>query len=196
MQLLRTAIAIAAITIGTAAAASPVAIQVLGPDGNPVSGAVVTLTMPGVASPAPRGPYQMAQRNIAFDPHVMIVPVGASVSFPNFDRVRHHVYSFSTPKKFDLKLYGRDETRSIVFDKPGAVALGCNIHDSMNGVIYVAATPYAAVADGDGRVRFATGAPGRGTLTVWHPSIRAAGNTLAQPVAVAASGLTTVVRLR
>ena len=67
------------------------------------------------------------------------MPVGATVSFPNRDKVRHHVYSFSAAKKFDLKLYGRDETRSVVFDKPGVVALGCNIHDVMSGFIVVAA---------------------------------------------------------
>ena len=62
----------------------------------------------------------MAQQNIAFVPHVLIVPVGSSVTFPNRDKVRHHVYSFSKAKKFDLKLYGKDETRDrSCSTKPG-----------------------------------------------------------------------------
>lgn len=178
-----------------AAVAAPVVVQVQAADGTPLPGAVVTLTMPGVAPPVPRGPYVMKQQNIAFAPHVLVVPVGASVSFPNLDRVRHHVYSFSAPKRFDLKLYGREDDRSIAFDRPGAVALGCNIHDAMSGVVFVTATPYAAVTDADGRVRMDAGA-GRGVVAVWHPSIRAAGNTLSQPAMVAASGLATVLRLR
>ncbi|KQT31408.1 plastocyanin/azurin family domain protein [Sphingomonas sp. Leaf412] len=179
-----------------AAGASPVVVTVTGFDGRPLEGAVVTLAMPGVAAPVPRGPYVMKQQNIAFAPHILIVPVGASVSFPNLDRVRHHVYSFSAPRKFDLKLYGREENRSISFDRAGAVALGCNIHDAMNGVVYVVATPYAAVTGADGRVRIDVDAAGRGTLSVWHPSIRASGNVLSQPAAVGGAGLTTAVRLR
>ncbi len=190
------AILVAVVPTGaTPARAAPVSVQVIGADGRPLPGAVVTLTLPGTPAPVPRGPYRVAQQNIAFDPKVLIVPVGAQVSFPNLDRVRHHVYSFSSPKKFDLKLYGRDESRSVVFDKPGAVALGCNIHDAMSGVVYVTATPYAAVADGGGRVSFAIPGAGRGTVTVWHPSIRKAGNAVSQPIATVATGGSAVVRL-
>lgn len=196
MMKLRVPLVTCAVFLSTAAPAAPVAVQVIGVDGRPLAGAVVTLTMPGTPAPVPRGPYRIAQRNIQFDPQVLIVPVGAEVAFPNLDRVRHHVYSFSPAKKFDLKLYGREDSRSVVFDKPGAVALGCNIHDAMSGVVYVTATPYAAVTDADGRVSFATAGAGRGTLLVWHPSIRAGGNALSQPVAVAAPGIATLVRLR
>lgn len=196
MLIARAAIAGLVLVSATPSAAATASVQVLGANGQPLAGAVVTLTIPGTPPPAPRGVYRVAQRNIAFDPKVLIVPVGAQVSFPNLDRVRHHVYSFSPTKKFDLKLYGRDESRSVTFDKPGAVALGCNIHDAMSGVVYVTATPYAAVTDGDGRVSFAAAGAGRGTLLVWHPSIRAGGNALSQPVTVAAGGLSTVVRLR
>ncbi len=187
-------LALVALPIATTAKAAPVLIQVVGVDGRPLSGAVVTVTMPGTAAPAPRGPYVVAQRNIQFDPRVLLVPVGATVSFPNFDKVRHHVYSFSKPKKFELKLFGRDESRNVVFDKPGAVALGCNIHDAMNGVVYVTASPYTALTDAAGRVRMNV-APGSGRVAVWHPSIRSAGNTLEQPASVAASGLTTTLQL-
>ena len=130
----------------------------------------------------------MAQKNIQFVPHVLIVPVGASVSFPNRDKVRHHVYSFSKAKKFDLKLYGRDETRSVVFDKPGVVALGCNIHDAMSGFILVVDTPYAMQTGADGHVTIANVPAGGATVRLWHPAIRAPDNMLAQAVTVAPSG--------
>ena len=180
----------------TGAAAAPVAIDVRGADGQPLPGAIVTVELPGVAAPAPRGPYTVEQRDIQFQPRVLIVPVGATVAFPNRDRVRHHVYSFSKPRKFDLKLYGREEARSVTFDKPGVVALGCNIHDAMNGVVFVTATPYAAQTDAGGRVAFAGVPAGRATVRVWHPSIRAAGNTLAQPLAVTAAGATSHLVIR
>lgn len=189
-------LAVALVWPASAFAASPAAVLVLGPDGRPLAGAVVTLTMPGVAPPPARGPYVMSQRNITFDPHVMVVPVGATVSFPNFDKVRHHVYSFSQPKKFDLKLFGRDESRSVTFDKPGAVALGCNIHDAMNGVIYVTVSPYTAVTGADGRVKLSVAAPGAGRLSVWHPSIRARDNTLSQPATVTGAGLNTTLQIK
>lgn len=188
-------LALAALPVATAAHAAPVVIQVVGIDGRPLAGAVVTLTLPGTPPPVPRGPYAVAQRDIQFDPQVLIVPVGATVSFPNFDKVRHHVYSFSTAKKFELKLFGRDESRTVTFDKPGAVALGCNIHDRMNGVVYVTASPYTALTDATGVVRMNV-APGAGRVAVWHPSIRAAGNTLEQPAPIAAAGLTTTLQLR
>ena len=118
-------------------------------------------------------PMIMAQQNVQFAPYVLIAPVGSVVSFPNKDKVRHHVYSFSTPKKFELKLYGKDESRTITFDKPGAVSLGCNIHDSMIAYIYVSDTPFAAKSGIDG-LAMVRGAPAGGsTLLVWHPDIKA-----------------------
>lgn len=175
--------------------AGPVQIAVVGADGRPLSGAIVSVELPGVAAPV-RGPYTMTQRNISFDPRVLIVPVGASVSFPNEDRVRHHVYSFSRAKTFELKLYGRDTTKAVTFDRAGVAALGCNIHDAMTGFVYVAASPFTAASNAAGRVGWTQVPAGRGTLTVWHPSIRAPGNMLSQPVRIAAAGYQTVLTLR
>ena len=182
--------------VSGAAGAAPVVVTVTGADGRPLPGAVVTVMVPNVAAPVPRGVYTMAQRNIAFDPHVLIVPAGATVSFPNRDTVRHHVYSFSKPKKFDLKLYGRDETKAVTFDQPGVVSLGCNIHDVMSGFIFVTTTPFAAVSDAAGRVTINNVPAGRATLTLWHPSVRAPGNSLSQAVAIAPSGLTLAMSAR
>ena len=188
---------LAVLCLPTAAMAAPVTSTVTGVDGRPLAGAVVEVASPRAPAPATGfvGPFAVAQQDIAFQPHVLIVPVGAAVSFPNRDKVRPHVYSFSAPKRFELKLYGRDETRAVVFDKPGVVALGCNIHDTMAGFVIVADTPYAAQTDARGRVTFDVPA-GPARVSVWHPSIRAPGNTLAQPATVAAGGLATTLTLR
>lgn len=176
--------------------AAPVAITVRGADGGPLAGAVVTVESPRFAAPVPRAGYAIEQRDIAFQPHVLIVPVGATVAFPNRDRVRHHVYSFSRPKRFDLKLYGREDTRSITFDQPGIVALGCNIHDSMSGFVAIVTTPYAAQTGADGTFRIAGVPAGPAVVRVWHPSIRAPGNVLTQSVTIPPTGLSTGFAIR
>ena len=162
------------VSVGTAQAAT-VTVDVRSADGKPLAGAVVIVDTPR----RPAGPikfdyaYEMAQQNIAFTPHVLIVPIGSTVTFPNRDKVRHHVYSFSKPKKFDLKLYGKDESRSILFDKAGVVALGCNIHDAMSGFVLVVETPYAVQTDTNGRATI-TGVPaGAASVRIWHPTIGA-----------------------
>ena len=184
-----------AILLGWAATATAatLTVTVTGGDGRPLPGAVVTLTEPGSPRPTLHGPYVMAQQNVTFAPHLLIVPVGGTVNFPNFDKVRHHVYSFSNPKHFELKLYGRDETKSVFFDRPGIVAIGCNIHDSMSAFIFVTATPYAAISDAAGRVSFNVAPSARATLAVWHPSVRAPGNTLSRALAIPPSGLSTAI---
>ena len=179
----------------SAAHAGTVEVTVRGPDGQPLADAVVMIDSPGRADAASRfpGPYRMAQQNIAFQPHILIVPVGAVVGFPNLDRVRHHVYSFSTARKFELKLYGREEARTVTFDKPGVVAVGCNIHDRMSGFIIVTATPFTATTDASGRVSIPAVPAGRATLRVWHQALRAPGGEIAQPLAVTAAPLAKAV---
>jgi plastocyanin len=161
---------------GTSAAAGDLTVDVRDGAGQPLANAVVLVKPKGAAAPTPirvSWPLVMAQKDIAFAPYVLVAPVGSSVAFPNKDRVRHHVYSFSATKKFELKLYGRDETRTVTFDKPGAVSLGCNIHDEMIAFIYVTDTPYAAKTDATGRVTLRDVPAGASTLTVWHPLQRA-----------------------
>ena len=183
-----------ALLASTAAGAARVDVQVRGADGRPVADAVVTIDSPHHAAGPVRfpWPYAMKQQNIAFVPHVLIVPVGASVSFPNLDKVRHHVYSFSKAKKFELKLYGQDDTRSVVFDKPGVIAVGCNIHDTMSGFILAVDTPYAVKTDASGHAILDVPA-GTATLGVWSPGIRAAGNRIVLSVAIPAGGLAQTV---
>lgn len=192
----RILIAVASLSVAGSASAAPVTIDVRGVGGAPVAGAVVTVEVPGVAAPRAREGYAVEQRNIQFQPNVLIVPVGASVAFPNRDKVRHHVYSFSKPKKFDLKLYGREDARSVVFDKPGVVSLGCNIHDAMSGFIVVVNTPFASQTDSAGRATLQGVPAGAATVRVWHPSIRAPGNTLIQTLRVAPTGTSATVGAR
>lgn len=183
------------LALSSAGHAATVSIDVRGLDGKPLGGAVVTIATLKASPVTVRGPYSIEQRDIAFQPHVLIVPVGATVGFPNRDKVRHHVYSFSKAKKFDLKLYGREEARTVTFDQPGVVPLGCNIHDSMSGFVFVTATPFAMLTDAAGHVTISGVPAGAATVSVWHPSIRAAGSTASQPVVVAASGLATTFAL-
>ena len=169
--------------------AGDVTIDVRTPDGQPVADAVVTV-QPAAARGAQWIRFAwgvvMNQHNIAFDPYVLVVPVGSDVVFPNKDKVRHHVYSFSPAKKFELKLYGREEARTVRFDKPGIVALGCNIHDQMIGYVVVVDTPYAAKSSASGQVVLRGVPAGGATLTVWHPKSKDR-VTPARPVTVTAA---------
>lgn len=159
--------------------------------GRPVADAVVTVRPAGGVPAGPirfSWPTTMVQQNIAFVPHVLVVPVGATVRFPNKDKVRHHVYSFSKPAKFEIKLFGQDETRSYTFTSTGAVALGCNIHDQMNGFIKVVDTPFAIKSDAVGAARLNGMATGTAQVTVWHPLLKAKDNEIVVNIPIPASG--------
>ena len=177
-------------SVAGACHAAELTIKVVTLSGQPVSDAVV-LYEPDVrpVGRAIRFPWPLVveQRNMQFRPFVLIAPVGAEVSFPNHDPFRHHVYSFSPPKTFELKLYGHEETRSVRFDKPGVIALGCNIHDDMSAFIRVVNTPFAAKsAAGDARIHDVPA--GRGRLIVWHPYIKG-GRDLTRAVEIGEPGL-------
>jgi plastocyanin len=175
----------------SAAAAGDVAFLLTNAHGAPVADAVITAYPAEAAKAGPirfDWPQEMDQRNLQFTPFVLIVPVGASVSFPNRDQVRHHVYSFSPAKPFELKLYGRDQSRSVKFDKVGVVALGCNIHDNMVAFIKVVDTPFAAKADAAGQALVRGLPAGAVQVHIWHPYLKAAGNEIVRTVMVPASG--------
>lgn len=154
------------------AAGRDVTIMVRDGAGTPVPGAVVFLDDKGAAVPESFGwPTMMEQSDLAFSPYVLAVPLGSEVSFPNRDRVRHHVYSFSKGNRFELELYGREDDRFIQFKRPGIVAVGCNIHDDMVGYIRVVDAAIAATSGPEGRATL-TGLPdGATSLTVWHPDL-------------------------
>lgn len=163
----------------SSAVAADLTVTVRNAAGRPVADAVVTVHP--VESGPPQNirfawPQQVDQRNLQFEPFVLVVPVGGQVTFPNKDGVRHHVYSFSPTKRFELKLYGRDESRAVRFEKAGVVALGCNIHDSMVAFIKVVDTPYAAKTDASGAVTLRGMPAGAAVVRVWHPYMRGVNN--------------------
>jgi len=145
-------------------------IQVTSTTGVPLQYTAVLVGWSGDTPPTPSMiPPVMNQQNMQFEPHMLVVAQGSQVVFPNQDRTRHHVYSFSRAKTFDIKLYiGRPE-RPILFDTPGVVTLGCNIHDQMQAYIIVSNEPRWAVTDGTGHARIDDLPDSRIELTLWHP---------------------------
>ncbi|MBO0750125.1 MAG: methylamine utilization protein [Porphyrobacter sp.] len=193
--LVRLVLAFAALALSAAAQARDIAVTVKDPAGHPVADAVVILDAPGRAPPP--GHFTINQKNTMFMPFMLVIPVGSTVDFTNLDPFRHHVYSFSPAKKFELKLFGQGEKRAVTFDKPGVVALGCNIHDTMQAFIQVVDTPFAVKTGADGRVVLHGAPAGALRVTVWHPYLRAPGNQLI--VAAPAGGdvaLPVSIRLR
>jgi plastocyanin len=173
----RLLLALAAFALSASAQARDIAVTVKDDGGHPVEDAVVILDAP---SPAARpGHFTINQKNTMFAPFVLVIPVGSTVDFTNLDPFRHHVYSFSPAKKFELKLFGQGEKRAVTFDKPGIVALGCNIHDTMQAFIQVVDTAFAAKTGKDGRVVLHGAPPGAVKLRVWHPYLRAPANQVA-----------------
>jgi plastocyanin len=127
-----------------------------------------------------------------FAPRINVIRSGTVVTFPNSDHIRHQVYSFSPAKIFTLKLYAGSPSTPIVFDKPGLVVLGCNIHDRMVAFVGVVDTPYFAKTDAIGKAVFNLPA-GRYRLRVWHPSLASA--VAAQEVAVDKASLAIALNL-
>lgn len=125
---------------------------------------------------APRGAFEVPapgravldQRNETFVPHVLAVPVGTTVDFPNSDRVFHNVFSLSKAKKFDLGRYPRGASRSVRFDRPGMVRVFCEIHSHMSAFVLVFAHRFFDKTDEAGRYRIAGVPPGTYTLAVWN----------------------------
>jgi len=188
----------AGLGLAASVSAAPLAVRVVDVSGHPVRDAVVTLYPSGNAARAPRpgGRFVVAQKNIQFHPFLTIVPVGAEVSFPNLDPTKHHVYSFSSAKRFELKLFAKDQSRTVRFDKAGVVALGCNIHDAMSAFIVVTDSAWTARTNAQGLALFAETPNAPGRLKVWHPYLRAPGGVVQQGVAASQRNASFSVRLR
>ena len=128
--------------------------------GKPVADAVVVAVPADGAVRLPtRRDAVIDQVDKEFTPKVNAILVGTPVIFPNHDNVRHHVYSFSPAKRFELPLYAGVPAQPVVFDTPGVVVLGCNIHDWMVGYIYVSESPYFAKTRADGKAAIADQPP-------------------------------------
>lgn len=151
------------------ACAAPLHIQMLDQSGKPLPDAVVTLQGP-VGQPPGVLKADMDQRSQQFAPHVLAVHTGTPIKFPNSDNIRHQVYSFSPAKRFELRLYEGTPSDPVLFDKPGVVVLGCNIHDGMLGYVFVTDDPRFGVTDTQGQLTLDVPA-GDYHATLWHPQV-------------------------
>ncbi|UUY08454.1 methylamine utilization protein [Pseudomonas sp. J452] len=151
-------------------AAASLDIQVTDKHGGPLADAVLWIE-PG-AGQAPAAGLKVNQEKRQFVPYILAVQAGTTVSFPNADPINHHVYSFSPAKRFELRLQKQqDLPQDVLFDKPGLVTLGCNIHDWMLGFILVLDSPWFAQTDAQGQARIDYQPAAGQRVHVWHPRI-------------------------
>jgi plastocyanin len=182
--------------MGGAAQASTVRVSVTDAEGKPLPQAVVMLyPKSGKVQVQPMAPVEVSQKDRRFRPQVTLITVGTSVVFSNFDTVKHHVYSFSKAKTFELKLYSGVPDKGVEFDKPGVAIVGCNIHDAMASWIVVADTPLHAQADAAGVARVDDVEPGDYRMWVWHPGLPALTDGVSSLISVGPSDLAQSVQL-
>ncbi len=167
------------------------------PAGKPVEGAVVFLEATGdQAAPAlPQSKLVMDQIDKRFVPRVLVVPVGALVSFPNSDNIRHHVYSFSDALRFELPLYAGTPAAPVRFPQAGVVTLGCNIHDWMRGYIVVVPTALFALTGADGIARIEAVPAGPWRVMGWHPDVADQSPAMGPELTSADAAMTAAVTL-
>jgi plastocyanin len=191
-KILTALICVAVVAAAAPGRAAELRILVRDHHGKLVSDAVVVAT-PSDPKVTPRSKPpadSVDQVDKQFVPYVKPVFVGSKVRFPNSDKIRHQVYSFSPTKKFELPLYGGTDAPPVVFDKPGVVVLGCNIHDWMVGYIYVSESPFFAKTEAAGTAAIDDLPPGDYTVRVWHPGMEHGEETTARQVTLNAAAPT------
>jgi len=157
------------LVVGGRVCAGDIEATVTTPSGRPLADAAVVLEPASGSMPERNSIVTIAQRDRELVPYVTVAHTNTSIEFPNQDPFKHHLYSFSPAKTFEIKLYAGKPAKPVVFDKPGEVALGCNIHDWMEAYVYVVDTPYFAKTDATGHARIADVPPGSYRLKWWHP---------------------------
>ena len=192
----RAAFALAAGGACLAATAATVTASVTDKAGRPLPGAVVMLEPIGAKlAVKPMTGIEISQKKKTFIPDVTVVTVGTPVTFPNLDTVRHHVYSFSPAKTFELKLYAGTPSAPVVFDKAGIAVIGCNIHDQMMAWVVVVDTPYYARSGADGSARLEGVAAGSYRMRAWQAGLAADAQLPSVAVDVAAGEVAAPIRL-
>ena len=185
--------------VGRPAFACAAEVTVLDRSGRPLAEAVVELSAPALQAIAPAklppGEAVVDQRHETFLPLVTIVRKGGHVIFTNNDTTMHQVYSFSPIRQFAFEIDEGQRSPPVEFDKPGIVAIGCNIHDRMITYVYVTDSPRAAKSDRTGVAAFTDLAPGNYRGTVWHPQLAPGSPPDAFSFAVAAGDAKTTVTL-
>ena len=154
----------------------------------PVADAVVSLVpLTDVVKPIESATrIEIVQQDRSFVPYVTPVRVGTEVHFPNRDKIKHHAYSNSPAKNFELPLYAGEAKAPIIFDRAGIVAVGCNIHDWMIAYVVVVDTPWFAKTGADGKAVIPSVPAGRFRAEVWQPRLKP-GSTVTRDITVADS---------
>ncbi len=190
-------LAISLMLVCVRAGAATLNAEVVSSKGKPVRDAVV-FAVP--ADPAVLQGIQ-AQKQVDVDqvdkefiPYVTAVYRGTDVNFPNSDKIRHHVYSFSEAKQFEIPLYTGAPEKPIHFDKPGEVALGCNIHDWMKAYVFVCESPFFTTTDADGKASLTDLPAGQYQVRVWHPTLRGKPEDTGQKVSLEADSAPQIVQ--
>ncbi|MBP9913879.1 MAG: hypothetical protein KBF26_10800 [Opitutaceae bacterium] len=171
--MLRVLLLLGLLTLSARASDGTLPVLVKSNQGELLPDAVVYLTAldhPPVPA-APAAAAVIAQEDKEYDPYVTPILAGTRVSFPNRDNIQHHLYSLSKPKRFEKPLYASGAEESIVFDQPGIVTLGCNIHDWMVAYVVILNTPWFAKTGPDGTAALTEIPAGRYRLEVWHPRL-------------------------
>ena len=188
--------AVLSLLIAPAAHAAALNINFVDAAGKPLLDAVALLEpASGRVGVKPMADVEISQARRQFQPRVTLITTGTRATFPNFDTVRHHVYSFSPIKTFELKLYAGVPGVPVVFDKPGVAVLGCNIHDKMAAWVVVADTPWSARSAANGRARIEAVPAGQYKLRVWHPGLAPNSEPAALAITLGASDAEHTVRL-
>ena len=171
-------------------------VQVQDKNGKPLPDAIVFLESPETKAAAkPLKGVEVAQIAKQFKPAVTVVTPGSAVLFPNQDTVRHHVYSFSPAKTFELKLYAGVPANPVVFDKVGVAVLGCNIHDNMVAWVLVVDTPYFGRTDAAGKLSLDNVPNGNYKLRTWHASLPTGAAAAEQAQTIGATSAPVVLKL-
>ena len=136
----------------------------------------------------PAAGFQMVTRNKTVLPHVLAIPAGSSVSFPNEDPISHNLFSLSQNNQFDLGLYRKGAGKTQKFETPGVVNVYCNVHPTMSAVVHVMTSPYYAFADAAGNYTVADVPAGKYNLIAWNEQ---GGISAPQPIEVSAAGAVT-----
>ncbi len=157
----------------------------------------ITMTAAGgqatAATPSPQGSppanpaahLRLVQKNKSFEPHILVVPAGSMVEFPNRDPFFHNVFSLFEGKRFDLGLYEAGASRMVRFDRPGISYIFCNIHPEMSAVVITLATPFYAISNADGQLSLADVPYGRYLLHVWSEGMGPENEPLTREITIA-----------
>jgi plastocyanin len=180
------------------AQSATLSVSVTDANGKPVAGAVVTVTSEGSGNPTPPAEQSRTvdQQDLSFDPQVAVVRRGGQVAFTNSDDTRHHVYSFSDVRKFELVVNPGQKSPPVTFDKVGIATVGCNIHDGMVAHVVVTDAPAALLTSAAGSAAFDTRDAKAVTVVVWHPRLRPGQQGETRKVQLAAEATTAGFQLK